>query len=107
MGEREAAPRAGRGRGLDLENFERLEQLVRRLVERHLTLRREHEADPGPDIHGGGVTEVVMLSFWESMDAIKAFAGDEPETAKYYDFDDDFLLSKPSHVEHCVEQARG
>jgi chromosome segregation ATPase len=44
MGEREEAPRGSRGRGLDLENFERLEQLVRRLVERHLTLRRDHAA---------------------------------------------------------------
>ena len=63
-------------------------------------LRREHEPEPGPDIHGGGVTEVVMLSFWESLDAIKAFAGEEPEVAKYYEFDDEFLLAKPSHVEH-------
>lgn len=44
MGEREEAPRVSRGRGLDLENFERLEQLVRRLVERHLTLRRDQAA---------------------------------------------------------------
>jgi hypothetical protein len=44
MGERDEAPRVSRGRGLDLENFERLEQLVRRLVERHLTLRRDHTA---------------------------------------------------------------
>ena len=63
-------------------------------------LHREHDADPGPDIHSGGVTEIVMLSFWESLEAIRAFAGDEVDTAKYYDFDDDFLLSKPSHVEH-------
>jgi len=44
MGEREEAPRGSRGRGLDLQNFERLEQLVRGLVERHLALRRDHAA---------------------------------------------------------------
>ena len=44
MGEREEAPRGSRGHAPDLENFERLEQLVRRLVERHLDLRRDHAA---------------------------------------------------------------
>ena len=44
MGEREEAPRESRGRGRDLENFERLDQLVRGLVERHLTLRRDQAA---------------------------------------------------------------
>jgi hypothetical protein len=44
MGERDEAPRGSRGRGLDLENFERLEQLIRGLVERHLELRREQSA---------------------------------------------------------------
>jgi heme-degrading monooxygenase HmoA len=57
-------------------------------------LRRE------PGSGGDGVTEVVMLSFWESLDTIEAFAGADPEVAKYYDFDDDFLLSKPRLVEH-------
>jgi chromosome segregation ATPase len=44
MGEREESPRGSAGRAPDLENFERLEQLVRRLVERHLDLRRDHAA---------------------------------------------------------------
>jgi len=44
MGEREEAPRGSSGRAPDLDNFERLEQLVRRLVERHLDLRRDHAA---------------------------------------------------------------
>lgn len=65
-------------------------------------LHREHDADPGPDIHGQGVTEVVMLSLWESLAAIEAFAGEDPTEAKYYDFDDEFLLSKAAHVEHYV-----
>lgn len=44
MGERDDAPRGSRGRVPDLDNFERLERLVRDLVERHVTLRREHSS---------------------------------------------------------------
>ena len=40
MAERDDAPRGNRGRVPDLDNFERLERLVRELVERHLALRR-------------------------------------------------------------------
>lgn len=48
----------------------------------------------------GDVTQVVTLSLWESMAAIRAFAGDAPELAKYYDFDPEYLLSLPATVEH-------
>jgi heme-degrading monooxygenase HmoA len=34
----------------------------------------------------------LMLTFWESEDAIRAFAGDDLRKAKYYDFDRDFLV---------------
>ena len=36
--------------------------------------------------------EFVMLTFWESRQAIEAFADDDIDAAKYYDFDPDFLL---------------
>jgi hypothetical protein len=41
-----------------------------------------------------------MLTFWDDLDAVRAFAGDPVETAKYYDFDDGFLLEKPPTAEH-------
>ena len=47
-----------------------------------------------------GTTEVTTLSWWRSMDAIEAFAGRQPELARYYPDDDRFLLEKPLHVEH-------
>ena len=47
-----------------------------------------------------GTSEVTTLSWWESMDAIRAFAGEEVETARYYPADDRFLLDKPKRVEH-------
>ncbi|WP_420139665.1 hypothetical protein [Sphingomonas sp.] len=49
---------------------------------------------------GDGTSEVTTLSWWTDMDAIRAFAGDAIETARYYPDDDRFLLDKPEHVEH-------
>lgn len=47
-----------------------------------------------------GLTEFKMLTLWNSIEAIKAFAGDEYQTALYYDFDDEFLIEKAELVEH-------
>ena len=47
-----------------------------------------------------GVTQVTTVSWWESMDAIRAFAGAEPDVARYYPEDDRYLLDKPRNVEH-------
>jgi hypothetical protein len=52
--------------------------------------------------------EVVMLTLWESWDAIRAFAGDPPDRARYYDRDFEFLIDPPEHVEHFeLLEARG
>jgi heme-degrading monooxygenase HmoA len=53
----------------------------------------------------GDVTHVLMLTFWESLDAIRAFAGDPIETAKYYDFDADYLLELEPTVTHYAVSA--
>jgi heme-degrading monooxygenase HmoA len=47
-----------------------------------------------------GSTEVTTMSWWISMDAIVAFAGERPQDARYYPEDDRFLLEKPESVEH-------
>jgi hypothetical protein len=44
--------------------------------------------------------EVITLSWWPSMDAIRGFAGDDVERAVYYPEDDRFLLTKPEKVQH-------
>lgn len=44
--------------------------------------------------------EVITLSWWPSMDAIRGFAGDDVERAVYYPQDDRFLLTKPDKVKH-------
>ena len=33
---------------------------------------------------GDGTSEVTTLSWWESMEAIRGFAGDQPDLARYY-----------------------
>lgn len=46
------------------------------------------------------VAHFVMLTFWESREAITQFAGNNMEAAKYYDFDPDFLLEMEPSVKH-------
>ncbi|HET8755834.1 MAG TPA: hypothetical protein VFM58_07485 [Solirubrobacteraceae bacterium] len=40
----------------------------------------------------GDRTEVLTFSLWESLDAVKAFAGDDYETAVYYPEDERYLI---------------
>jgi heme-degrading monooxygenase HmoA len=47
-----------------------------------------------------GRTEFVTLSFWDSLDAIRAFAGDDLERAVYYPEDDRFLVDREDRVKH-------
>ena len=48
----------------------------------------------------GDVAHFVTMTFWESLDAIRRFAGDDIEVAKYYPEDRDFLLEFESTVVH-------
>ncbi|MEO7149786.1 MAG: hypothetical protein ABIY40_07615 [Rhodanobacteraceae bacterium] len=40
----------------------------------------------------GDRCEFQLLSLWDSLDAVRAFAGDQPERAVYFAEDDKFLL---------------
>jgi heme-degrading monooxygenase HmoA len=40
------------------------------------------------------VAHFLSVTHWDSMDSVKAFAGDQPEKAKYYPEDDQYLLEK-------------
>ncbi len=46
------------------------------------------------------VTHFITLTFWEDMAAVRAFAGDDVETAKYYPEDPGFLLELAPRVVH-------
>lgn len=45
-------------------------------------------------------TEFVTLSFWDSADAIRAFAGDDIEAAVLYPEDERYLIDGESAVTH-------
>jgi len=40
------------------------------------------------------VAHFLLITYWDSMEAVKKFAGERPEKAKYYPEDDEFLLEK-------------
>ena len=40
----------------------------------------------------------LLVTVWDSLDSIKRFAGEEPELARYYPEDDDFLLEKEKYT---------
>jgi heme-degrading monooxygenase HmoA len=44
--------------------------------------------------------EFLILSLWESIDAVKAFAGDDYETAVFYAEDDRFLIERDEKSSH-------
>lgn len=46
------------------------------------------------------VTHFITMTFWTDMDSIKGFAGNDPEVAKYYLEDKDFLLEFEPTVVH-------
>lgn len=45
-------------------------------------------------------SEIITLSWWTSLDAIRAFAGDPVDQARYYPADDEYLLTRPATVLH-------
>lgn len=48
----------------------------------------------------GDKAHFLTLTFWESIDSIKKFAGEDYEKAKYYPRDKDFLLEFEPGVLH-------
>ena len=48
----------------------------------------------------GEHTEFVMFTLWDSLDAVKAFAGDEYQTAVFYPEDDRFLVKRDLEATH-------
>jgi heme-degrading monooxygenase HmoA len=54
----------------------------------------------------GDRAEVMTVSFWEDLDVIRAFAGDDIETAVFYPEDDRFLVDREVTAKHYVVAAR-
>ena len=50
----------------------------------------------------GERTEFVTISFWDSQEAIEAFAGSNIEEAVFYPEDDRYLVDRETKVKHYV-----
>ena len=48
----------------------------------------------------GDRTQFTLITYWESLEAVKRFAGDQPEVARFYPEDDDYLIDRELTVEH-------
>jgi len=46
------------------------------------------------------ITHIWVVSWWNDYESIKAFAGNEIETARYYENDKKYLLEFEPHVQH-------
>jgi len=49
---------------------------------------------------GEGRAEFLFISLWESVEAIRAFAGGDIDKAVYFPEDREFLLEMDPHVRH-------
>ena len=58
--------------------------------QRTITLRRVQEDH----------AEFVVMSFWDSLDAIRGFAGADVERAVFYPEDDRYLVQREDRVAH-------
>lgn len=48
----------------------------------------------------GDCAEFLLISFWDSPEAIRRFAGARPERAVFFPEDERFLIEKDEHVDH-------
>jgi heme-degrading monooxygenase HmoA len=48
----------------------------------------------------GELCEFVMVTLWDSLEAVKAFAGDDPERAVFYPEDDRYLVERDLIARH-------
>ncbi|MEQ8748850.1 MAG: hypothetical protein RIC52_03655 [Amphiplicatus sp.] len=51
----------------------------------------------------GEISHFLLVTVWDSLDAVKRFAGDDPSKAKYYPEDDRYLLEKEAaSLNHAI-----
>jgi heme-degrading monooxygenase HmoA len=48
----------------------------------------------------GGRCEYLIVSLWESLEAVRRFAGEDPEQAVFYPEDDRFLIERDPTSAH-------
>jgi heme-degrading monooxygenase HmoA len=50
----------------------------------------------------GAESEFCMVSLWDSWEAVRAFAGEDPDKAVFYPEDDRYLVGRELTVSHYV-----
>ena len=53
----------------------------------------------------GSITEIVTVSRWQSLEAIKGFAGEDIQRAVFYSEDDRYLVERDTTVRHYSQLA--
>jgi heme-degrading monooxygenase HmoA len=48
----------------------------------------------------GESAEILTISFWDSLDDVRAFAGDDISRAVFYPEDDAYLVDRDEHADH-------
>ena len=48
----------------------------------------------------GDKAEFLLVTLWKSEEAVRRFAGDDPDKAVFYPEDDRFLVDRDDHVNH-------
>jgi len=84
-------------------HVDRADDYVRYLEETGIAAFRATEGNLGAFVLRriqGGRADFVVLSLWDSMDAIRRFAGPDPDRAVYFPLDDEFLLEKTPTLDH-------
>jgi heme-degrading monooxygenase HmoA len=46
------------------------------------------------------ISHFLLITLWDSIDSVKKFAGENPEIAKYYLEDDEYLLEKEKYSQN-------
>lgn len=84
----------------------RIENRDRYLAYLRETGVKEYRATPGnqgvfvAQRDRDGLAEFLLLTLWDSMEAVERFAGSTPGRAVFYPEDDDFLVERDEHVDH-------
>jgi heme-degrading monooxygenase HmoA len=50
--------------------------------------------------HAGERSEFVLISLWDSQEAVRRFAGDHPERAVFFPEDEHYLIERDNHADH-------
>jgi hypothetical protein len=82
---------------------ERADEYLDYLNETGVPDYRETEGNRGVYVLGrieGDKAHFLTVSFWGSIEEGKAFAGPDPEKARYYPDDEEFLLDFEPQVKH-------